>query len=841
MEKRDTEKKRVDDRIIDLIRNSINNHYRYIVAIYGKHAYQQIEHIYNLHLNIDGTRNKNVLWMRSKWKDNVNSFKSDLKLPKNKLKRHKTSSNTIFPHANVLRLQYKNVGRCLGNTYQIIIFQDFNEMTPNILAQVVETCEGKGLILFIMDSNPDEFVNMKMNVHTRYTTEKFKDIESPQFNKRFLNSLLKSPGCLVMDDYLTVLQPQNTHSIQIEHVEFEPQPYSKSQGEIFRLLQYTKSKDQHLVLEKLFNFITLHDKLSTFVATSPRGCGKSALVGMAIAAAIYEGYPTVAVTAPCAENVTCLFKHIISSLELLKYEQHKHFTVSLSSNSKKQVYTEIQIFKNHRQSIKYYEPNKLSGEFSMIVIDEASAIPISTLRTFLNCKFFVLTCTTQGYEGTGRSLKLKFMREISKYRNVGECQYEQYEMSDTIRYANEDFVDKWLSDLLILKEAPISIDPTCPELNSVRLYKVNKKLLFSMNKTAENILISIISNFITAHYKNSPNDLQMLADAPAHEIYILIDKKRFDPKHFNDMCIICTMQVTMEGNITENFSKSNLFRGEQPAGDLVPWTIMKQFQDFKFGILSGCRIVRIATNSLYYRFGFASKCVQLFMSYCGILDDDCNGDQCDESNDASDNTLLTDVESLKYLDCDYVSVCYGMSFHLLKFWNKNSFLTTFISQKMNDLTGEHSSIAIRFKEKYQNNMNTYIQDFRSRFLHLLSYGFAQMDSKVVIYLLNMWNKSEISTELKYKDLSDSDLSRLTAYTNNLVDYHIILDLIKRVSMIVFFNENFVNMNNSKKAILIGMGLQNKTISKLAQELSMSELTILAFLPAIIKQFLKVMF
>jgi len=30
-----------------------------------------------------------------------------------------------------------------------------------------------------------------------------------------------------------------------------------------------------------------------------------------------------------------------------------------------------------------------------------------------------------------------------------------------------------------------------------------------------------MSLFVTSHYKNSPNDLQMLSDAPAHGLFVL--------------------------------------------------------------------------------------------------------------------------------------------------------------------------------------------------------------------------------------------------------------------------------------------------------------------------------
>jgi N-acetyltransferase 10 len=45
----------------------------------------------------------------------------------------------------------------------------------------------------------------------------------------------------------------------------------------------------------------------------------------------------------------------------------------------------------------------------------------------------------------------------------------------------------------------------------------------------------------------------------------------------------------------------NLSRGKRASGDLIPWTMAQQYQDHDFPMLSGARIVRIATHPDYQR------------------------------------------------------------------------------------------------------------------------------------------------------------------------------------------------------------------------------------------------
>lgn len=42
--------------------------------------------------------------------------------------------------------------KILGNTYGMLVLQDFEAMTPNILARTVETIEGGGLVVLLLQS-----------------------------------------------------------------------------------------------------------------------------------------------------------------------------------------------------------------------------------------------------------------------------------------------------------------------------------------------------------------------------------------------------------------------------------------------------------------------------------------------------------------------------------------------------------------------------------------------------------------------------------------------------------------------------------------------------------------
>ena len=49
--------------------------------------------------------------------------------------------------------------------------------------------------------------------------------------------------------------------------------------------------------------------------------------------------------------------------------------------------------------------------------------------------------------------------------------------------------------------------------------------------------------FVSSHYKNSPNDLQLLSDAPAHHIFVLLGPVHDDSDLPDILCAIQVLEV----------------------------------------------------------------------------------------------------------------------------------------------------------------------------------------------------------------------------------------------------------------------------------------------------------
>ena len=158
----------------------------------------------------------------------------------------------------------------------------------------------------------------------------------------------------------------------------------------------------------------------------------------------------------------------------------------------------------------------------------------------------------------------------------------EVELEEPIRYGPNDPVEKWLNGLLCL-DATKEADPLndgFPHPSQCELYFVNRDTLFSYHASSEKFLAKLMSIFVSSHYKNTPNDLQMLSDAPAHQVFVLLGPLKSDGSLPD---ILCALQVCFEGEISKQSLADQLKRGQRPSGDMIPWTISEQFQDDNFG------------------------------------------------------------------------------------------------------------------------------------------------------------------------------------------------------------------------------------------------------------------
>jgi N-acetyltransferase 10 len=191
-------RKKIDSRIRTIVENSVKENTRTFFVIVGDNAREQVV---NLHYMLSKARvvsRPNVLWCYKKELGFTSDDKSRNKQLKKAAKKAKDEQEDptndpfhLFVAATNIRFCYfKETQNILGNTYGMLVLQDFEAMTPNVLARTIETVEGGGMIILLLPGMESlkQLYTMAMDVHSRFRTDANQTI-NPRFNERFLLSL----------------------------------------------------------------------------------------------------------------------------------------------------------------------------------------------------------------------------------------------------------------------------------------------------------------------------------------------------------------------------------------------------------------------------------------------------------------------------------------------------------------------------------------------------------------------------------------------------------------------------------------------------------------------------
>lgn len=150
--------------------------------------------------------------------------------------------------------------------------------------------------------------------------------------------------------------------------------------------------------------------------------GKSAALGLSIAAAVAYGYSNIFVTSPSPENLHTLFEFVFKGLQALAYTEHMDYEAVQSTHAAMGgAVVRVNVFRTHRQTIQYIDPKDAAtrlGQAELLVIDEAAAIPLPVVKAMLGPHLVFMASTVNGYEGTGRALSLKLVKQLRQQQDA---------------------------------------------------------------------------------------------------------------------------------------------------------------------------------------------------------------------------------------------------------------------------------------------------------------------------------------------------------------------------------------------------------------------------------------
>lgn len=656
---------------------------------------------------------------------------------------------------------YKDSEKVLGLTYDILVLDLTEQLKPNDVGRLVEVVGGGGLVIAITPKIGEwEKTVTRFQKKLIVSPYNEKDVKH-RFTKRFIKNLLNHEGIWIVEDGKVL------HGKPLP-VKFKPKRKILIPSNIkfpLRLYELAKTQDQVEALSKLERLLTENYRKTVILITANRGRGKSAVLGLGAAGLLYmlgqRRKIKIRITAPSYSNIKTVLEFAEKALNVLgvKVEKIRSRGLILTLKSKLGV-------------IDCVSPTRIiKRKADIVFVDEAAGIPIPLLFKILTSfKKIVYSSTIHGYEGSGRGFRLRFLKTIKAEKKFN---LEEVEMEASIRYDDGDPMEKWLYDTLLLDAEPVSLSQEEIEQSKPEEAFYEEPNLDEWFTNYEDELKEFFGIYVLAHYRNRPDDLAILGDAPHHHARVL---------RLPNRKIVASLHLADEGLVPDSEIKA-IIEGANPPGNVIPSCIVRYYPIYsEFAKLKGVRVVRIAVHPDIEDRGFGSYALK---------------------------KLCLEAKEKGY---DWIGSSFGLTYQLLNFWVKNGFIPVHLSPGRNIVSGEYSVFVIKpLTEKAWKIVEALSREFKIRLVEALSDTYFDLEPETAWLLL----KETCNPYLSEVKLTSPQFSRISAYARGLMTYEASSDAIKILVKSHFLCSGLLRLKLKREVelALIAKTLQGKSWDK----------------------------
>ncbi len=636
----------------------------------------------------------------------------------------------------------------LGETFDAAVIDLTFSLFPNDLGILVDTVRGGGIIFILLDS-PASWLEKTMKQHFELASYPYTERDTKRtFERYFLHSLKTSPGIYFVSETEAIANRVKGKSQERQKITIpERMTFDK------RIYRLCATQDQVDVLEKLEKYYFSGD--GTFVVTANRGRGKSAVVGLFLGALAHHlnfGRFRVGVTAPSFEGAKTIFE--FAKLAMTTLGEPPKF--------------DGKVLKRKKFEMVYHTPmDMVYQNVDMVVVDEASGLPVPMLHKLLNvAEKSIFSTTIHGYEGAGRGFNIRFLRKLKE----DGINVQIFELNEPIRYSANDPIEKWLYDVLLLDAEPERID----ELNFKRqeFIEFDRVKLFLEDRET---LRKYIGIYILAHYRNEPNDIIILADAPhIHAASLKLDQK-----------LASSLLLAEEGNLPEEICEGltqNPELHQEINGHVIPSVLARYYEDARFPCFKGLRVVRIAAHPSFFNQGIGSA-------------------------------SLKKMEEFYSGRFDWFGASFGATPELLNFWFRNGYYPVYISPVRNAVSGEYS---VAYVKAHNHEVSDFIERFNTllvrRIIKLKDTNYRDMETELFLRLI----RQRISRITERRNISDDEVERVKLFRREVIPWGYVRDIARKLAQLYFLNLD-IELSEMDEVLILENFLHLKELGEIAAE------------------------
>ncbi|MFB6093145.1 MAG: tRNA(Met) cytidine acetyltransferase TmcA [Haloquadratum sp.] len=526
----------------------------------------------------------------------------------------------------------------LGTTRTAVIWDAHEGFSPNVLGRLVGVVDGGGLFVLLappLDAWPDRPGSFESSLAVPPFDV---DDVGGRFRERLVETLRDHPGVAVADvDAGTVERRGHDEGSPLQSGAAGSAPVVPPGGDRrFPRAAYEAclTADQSRALGALEALESAPERPEAVVVEADRGRGKSSAAGLAAGSLAAAGRD-VLVTAPerpSAGEVFARARELLDTLDAFADGDPDATDLCTAAGG----------------CVRFAPPAEaasLPGDPDAVLVDEAAAIPVRLLESFLDAPAAGFFTTVHGYEGAGRGFSVRFRERLSESAH----RVTDVSLREPIRYAPGDPVETWAFRALLLDARPPVEDLVADASPSSVDYRA---LAPDELASDEHLLRAVFGLLVLAHYRTEPDDLARLLDAPNLRVRAL--------EHEGN--VVSVALLAREGDLDADTRRS-MYEGARIRGNMLPDVFTSQLRDEEAGRPLGYRVVRIATHHAARSRGLGSR-------------------------------LLAAIRAEFEGDADYLGVGYGATPDLLSFWAANGFETVHLSTTRNDASGEHSALML---------------------------------------------------------------------------------------------------------------------------------------------------
>lgn len=677
--------------------------------------------------------------------------------------RYQVIRRDVSPYGDFGAIIYAWSEQVLGKTFDLAILDLTRTINPNDLGIIIETVRGGGAIVMISPPIGD-WVRMKTLFHESLVTPPYTlDHVETRFHRRFIQTLLEARGVCLLD-FENERVSYNDSSIspirRREKILPEKMRFKKI------LYELCATQDQVEALKRMERL----EKGRPLVLIADRGRGKSAVLGIGIAGLVKSRkMRNIVVVAPDISNALEVFNFAALALEKLGIEFSRYSDAIVGRDF----------------AIRFRSPAEIK-DADLIVVDEAAGIHVSILNWIVrNFDYCIFSSTIHGYEGAGRGFYVKFLKRR-------EGTYDLLILEEPIRYNPGDPIEEWLNKALFLRAEPADLDDV--DLEDVEKGDVEYIApdLDRWFEREEDQLEQFVGIYVLAHYQNRPNDIAMLADAPHHFARALRTKRGGK--------IVGALQLAREGRLPRDVIKQ-ILDGMKLPGNVIPYLVIRNFRDERFGKLAGLRIVRIAVHPQLFGKGLGSR-------------------------------LLSELSREFDGQLDWLGAGFGADEQLVRFWMKNGYMPVHLSPQKNVSSGEYSCIVIKpMNERCEKLVTRYATLFKKRLSYWLQEIHRDLDPGAAVMMF------ESRTPPIDVELDDDAIDRLDQFCSGVLFYEAGNDAVRELARKYFLDspESRPELSFVQKKILLMKCLQLRSWDEIAREIGWREMSVIIELKDIVRK------